>query len=252
MEAVRNIDMIPPLLQIGPCDLYLGDATELLPNMVAAGLQSDLVLTDPPYLLTSGGQTGGGMQERFGDGTGRSYDNSGELVPCDIDWPDFMPLLYAALGRGHCYTMANNRNVQAMLNAAEAAGFGFHNLLVWDKITATANRWYMKNLEFVGFFYKGNARMINDCAAKQLIRCAQVDESKHPTEKPVELMGHYIRMSSQPGQIVLDPFMGSGSTGVAAVAAGRKFIGIEKDENFFRMAVTRITRACNAVQMELI
>ena len=125
---------------IGDVTIYCGDSMEIMPTIGDV----DLIVTDPPYKLESGGRSGlmGGIFDPD------NYDNSGSIVDCDIDWPDFMPLLSAMLPRGHAYVMANNRNVQAMLNAAEAAGFGFHNLLVWDKISCTPNRWYAKNLEF--------------------------------------------------------------------------------------------------------
>ena len=71
----------------------------------------------------------------------------------------------------------------------------------------------------------------------------QRDESEHPTEKPVLLMKHYIENSTQPGDTVMDPFMGSGTTGVAAVMAGRKFIGIERDPRWFETAAARIEQA---------
>lgn len=224
---------------IGNHVLYHGDAMEILP---ALGACADLLCCDPPYLLTSGGCTKGGLHERFGGGG--VYGNSGEIVPCDIEWADFMPLLFGALkANTQAYVMSNNRNVEAMLAAAREAGFHFHNILVWDKITATPNRWYMKNCEFIGFFSKGTARRINDCSAKMLIRCPQVDESIHPTEKPVALMRSYIDQSSAAGEIVLDPFMGSGSTGVAAHQAGRIFVGIEKDAKYFEIACERLWAA---------
>ena len=227
---------------INECTLYHGDALEILPRLETP---VDCIVTDPPYRLTSGGPSGmlGGIFDP------ENYSNDGGIVPCDIDWSDFMKPCFAALrDPGHAYFMANNRNVQAMLNAGEEAGFHFHNLLVWDKISATANRWYMKNVEFVGFFSRGNAFMINDCSQKQLIRCPQVDESDHPTEKPIALMKTYIENSTKPGEIVLDPFMGSGTTGIAAMQSGRKFIGIEKSEKFFDMAVRRIEQEAAAKQ----
>ncbi len=223
------------IISIGNATLYHGDALEILPTLY----QVDLICCDPPYKLTSGGKNTGEMGGVFT--TGGEYENDGALVDCDIEWGDFMHPCFKALKMpAQAYFMSNNRNVQAMLNAAETAGFHFHNLLVWDKITATPNRWYMKNLEFTGFFSKGKAFYINDCSAKQLIKCPQIDVSDHPTQKPVSLMRHYIDNSSQPGQTVLDPFMGSGTTGVAAIQSGRKFIGIEKNEKFFNMAVERL------------
>lgn len=234
------------IFQKGNVTLYHNDAFEVM----AAIPKVDLIVSDPPYKLTSGGKSGL-MRGVFDP---ENYNNDGGIVPCDIDWADFMLPCFSALrDPGHAYFMANNRNVQSMLNAAEEAGFHFHNLLVWDKISATANRWYMKNLEFIGFFSKGNAFMINDCSQKQLIRCQQIDESgefaepddkgrknPHPTEKPVALMQTYIENSTKPGEVVLDPFMGSGSTAVAAIRSGRAFIGVEKEKKFFDMAVRRV------------
>ena len=123
---------------------------------------------------------------------------------------------------------------------AKKAGFDFHNLLIWDKGTVTPNRWYMKGCEFVGFFYKGTAKSINNCSSKALVKYPQIDETMHPTEKPVGLMQHYIENSTQPGQTVIDPFMGTSTTGVACVKSGRKFVGIEIDQEWFDVACERI------------
>ncbi len=213
-----------------------------------------MVCTDPPYRLTSGGNGDPSYEGHIrmrGVFDNKKYDNGGQIVECDIGWTDFMPLLFASMDRGHAYVMANDKNVRAMLNAAHEAGFRFHNLLPWDKITATPNRWYMKNCEFTGMFFKGAAFAINDCSAKQLISCPQVDETSHPTGKPVALMQHYIENSTQRGQIVLDPFMGSASTGIAAIRSGRKFIGIEKNRQWFDVACDRINEEFRRFQKSL-
>ena len=91
--------------------------------------------------------------------------------------------------------------------------------------------------------FKGKARTISDPASKNLVTIFQRDESKHPTEKPVELMRLWIGNSSKPGNIVLDPFMGSGTTGVAALQLNRDFIGIELDPKHFDIACHRIDQA---------
>lgn len=113
-------------------------------------------------------------------------------------------------------------------------------MLVWDKRTATANKWYMKNCEFTVFVSKGRAFFINDCGSKQLICAPIVMNATHPTEKPVEVMAHYIANSTQRGDMVLDPFMGSGTTGVAASKLRRRFLGIEKDRDYFDLACRRV------------
>lgn len=220
---------------IGDCELYLGDALEILPNLE----QVDLIVTDPPYLLTSG-RNG----EYANWQLAKDYDNSGKIVECDIDWSDFMPAISASVKDGcHVYTMCNNRHVQAMLNEAEKAGLSFHNLLAWDKMSCTPNRYYMKNMEFTGFFYKKSSKHLNNCSSQQLISCPQENYGEHPTTKPTALMSFYIKNSSNHQEVVLDPFMGSGTTGVACVKLGRKFIGIELDEKYFDIACRRIEEA---------
>lgn len=218
--------------------LYLGDCREVLPCLPTV----DLVATDAPYRLTSGGDT----QDRRDNFSGwlGSYGNSGEVVQCDIEWSEIMTLAFGALGPdGDAYFMANDKNVNLAWNAALGAGFSIHNLLVWDKVTAVMNRWYMKNCEFTLYCWKGRARMIRDPSSKQLCTVPNARDAGHPTVKPVELMAHYIRNSSDFGQTVLDPFMGIGSTGSAAVALGRKFVGIEIDPKYFDIACSRIADA---------
>lgn len=216
--------------------LIQGDALDIMPEL--RGM--DLCLTDAPYLLTSGGATEGGLHERFGGGG--VYDNGGNFFEGEVPkWEEFTPLIFDSLRENaHYYSMADSKNQFEMQRTALAAGFRFHNLLYWDKGTCTPNRWYMKNAEYVGFFFKGKAFAINDCSAKQGVYIAHTDTTDHPTEKPVALMQHYIRNSSQPGEVVFDPFMGTGTTGVAAVRSGRKFVGIEKDPRWFEVAVERI------------
>ncbi len=225
---------------IGHCDLYCGDMRDILPSL---GQCADLVLSDVPYPLTSGG-SGSDPRRMSGKFAPENYKNDGSIVECDIQWKEFMPLLYTALKENaHCYTMSNDKNVREMLNTAHDSGFRFHNLLVWDKGNVVMNRWYAKNVEFIGFFFKGHAFQINDCGAKQLIYVPQEPYGDHPTPKPTLLMKHYIEMSTKPDQVVLDPFMGVGSTGVAAVKSHRRFIGIEINEKFFHDSCKRIEEA---------
>jgi site-specific DNA-methyltransferase (adenine-specific) len=223
--------------------IFCGDARDVDPQEV------DLLLSDPPYLLEQGGcTTEDGLHKRMGE----DYKNDGRIVECDIEWQEIAAINYAWLRSGkHAYIMCNNRHVEGMLTAHSAEGFSFHNLLVWDKVSMTANRWYMKNCEYIGFFYKQSSFPINNCSSKQLVKMPQKDETKHPTEKPVLLMQHYIENSTQPGETVFDPFMGVATTGVAALKSGRKFIGIEIDEKWFDVAVKRLSEADKHKQEEL-
>lgn len=218
---------------IGDARLIHGDSMEVMPRL---GECADMVFTDPPYKLTSGGN-GEYVEWQIA----HDYENTGDVVTCNIDWPDFMPLLFKAMrGNSHCYTMCNNRHVEDMLKAARESGLRFHNLLTWDKGSCTPNRFYMKNSEFVGFFFKGKAKYINDCSSQQLIYCPQENYGNHPTTKPTALCEYYVRNSSNEGQTVVDPFMGVGSTAIACLKAGRKFIGVEIEEKWFDLAVKRV------------
>lgn len=222
---------------IGDCRLILGDAKNVLPTLPHV----NCIVSDLPYKLQSGGNTTG-MGGKFARGT---YDNSGSIIKADIEFHEFMPLLPPLMPRGHAYFMVNNRWVAACQNEALAAGFRFHNILVWDKTSATPNRWYMKNCEFTLFLFTGAANPINDCGSKQLICVPNVLSGQHETEKPVSLMEHYITNSTNAGEVVLDPFMGGGTTGVACVKLGRKFVGIEIVERHFETACQRVYDASN-------
>lgn len=230
---------------IGDCRLLLGDALEIMPALAPV----QLVVSDVPYALTTGGVSKS-SKAMSGIFAAHNYANDGQLIKATVPFPEMMAALYAALDvDGDCYVMSNDKNVFPLMDAAFKAGFSLHNLLAWDKVTPTANRWYMKNLEFTIYLWKGRARTINNPSAKQLLRGGIDKATVHPTEKPVHLMAEYVANSSMRGQTVLDPFMGSGTTGVACVQLGRKFVGIEINETFFDLACERIENARRHPQM---
>lgn len=224
--------------RIGDATLILGDCRDILPAI----RNVDLMCSDPPYRVTSGGF--GELEGGFGGWIKDAYDNKGAIVACDLEWADWLPLIPACLKPdAHAYIFSNDRNLQVARQAAEAAGLTFHRLLVWDKRTALPNRWYQQTCEFVLFMRVGRAFKINDPSSKSLYSIFQRDESDHPTEKPVELCQHYIENSTTRGALVLDPFAGSGTTGVAALRAGRRFVGCELDPKWFDVACGRLERA---------
>jgi DNA modification methylase len=223
---------------IGNATLYLADCREILPTLSDV----DVVVTDAPYLVTSGGF--GALEGGFGGWIKDAYDNKGAIVDCDLDWADWLPLIPPVLAaNAQVYLFSNDRNLQAARGAAEAAGLIFHRLLVWDKRAALPNRWYQQTCEFVLFMRKGKAFMINNPSSKSLQSIFQRDETAHPTEKPVGLCQLYIENSTKRDGLVLDPFCGSGTTGVAALRAGRRFIGIEKTDQWFDVACKRLESA---------
>ena len=235
------------VVTIGDATLVHGDALAFFDGP-GKDTQADCFVSDPPYRLESGGQNGaagqtettGGHRPMAGKFDNRHYNNDGNIVKSDIGWPEIMGLVSSILPHGHAYIMANNRHVYPALSAAEAAGLRFHNILVWDKGAGTPNRWYMKNCEFTLLLFTGKAKPINNCGSRQLIRVPNIRGADHPTEKPVALMQHYIENSTSPGDLVVDPFMGVGSTAVACLRSGRRFIGCEIDRHYFDLACRRV------------
>lgn len=231
--------MIRKEVVIGDCRLILGDAMQVMPSLQKA----DLIVSDVPYALTTGGVSKS-SKTMSGIFASHNYRNDGQLIMATVPFPAMMTAFYDVLAAdADCYVMSNDKNLHPLIDAAQKAGFGLHNVLVWDKVIPTANRWYMKNLEFTAYLWKGRARTINDPSSKQLLRGGIDKICGHPTEKPVYLMAEYIRNSSRKGDAVLDPFMGSGTTAVAAMNLGRRFVGIEVHEPFFEMAVARVRAA---------
>jgi site-specific DNA-methyltransferase (adenine-specific) len=229
--------------------LHHGDCLDVMPTLEAGSV--DLILTDPPYRTISGGT---GSKYRAGWLTSILAKNDGRIfMHNDIKIREYLPELFRVLrAGGDCYLMINNLNMREMLNAAHEVGLGFHGLLGWQKNNCTANRWYMKEVEWVAYFYKAPAMAINAMGSKQLFTCDNPRNKLHPTQKPVALFEHYIANSSQPGGVVLDPFMGSCTTGVACLNTDRRFIGIEQDAEYYAIAQQRMAKAAAVHQPALL
>ena len=220
-------------------DLRQGDCLELMKDIPDKSI--DLVVTDPPYKIVQGGCTNkavrlkGSNQEQLKKGT--LFNNN------SIKFNEWIPEVYRVLkNNSHCYIMSNDRNINELLNVCEKVGFKLLNILVWGKSKHSPNRYYLKNCEFIVFLRKGKAKNINNMGTKQLLLIDNNKKKNHPSEKPIKLMEILIKNSSNEQDKVLDPFMGSGSTGVACVNTNRNFIGIELDENYFNIAKERIEK----------
>lgn len=233
--------------------LYNGDSLEILKQIPNESV--DLVATDCPYHIVSGGCTTGAYGNKVGcgkcsvkwetEGQLKNFNNikAGKLFDHnDIEFEQWLPEIYRVLKEEtHCYIMINGRNLAELQMKAEKVGFVFQQLLVWDKGNSTPNKWYLQACEFILMLRKGKAKNINNLGTKTLLSVPNIHGTKfHPTEKPVSLMEILIDNSTKENETVLDPFMGSGTTGVASINLGRKFIGIELDKEYFDIAAKRI------------
>lgn len=222
-------------------DLRQGDCLELMKDIPDDSV--DLIVTDPPYKTITGGDSDGANSVRP---KGMLSGNRKLFKFQNMKVCLWMPELYRILKtETHCYIFTNSLNLQEILNEATKVGFKLHNILIWEKNNCTPSQYYMKNCEYVIFLRKGKAKWINNIGdSKTVHKFNNIIGSKlHPTEKPVDLIEFYVKNSSNPNDVVLDPFMGSGTTGVACVNTNRNFIGIELDEKYFQIAKERIEKA---------
>lgn len=189
----------------------------------------DLVFTDPPYPVISGGNKNPAAPKGM-----LSANDGKHFKHNDISFEEYVPELYRVLKTGtHCYIMTNLLNMFTLYDVAIAAGFKLHNLLVWRKNNCNPNRWYMKNGEFIFMFYKGKARTINHRGSKSIVNFDNVRDRDHPTEKPLDMVQYFVSNSVSPQDIVLDPFMGVGTTGRVCQNLGLRFIGFEIDPEYY-------------------
>lgn len=207
---------------IGDCTLYLGDCMEVMADLPKACA----VVTDPPYGIGVCGNEGGVTSLKSGakDYGKQEWDNE-------------------PIGAAH---------VRAMLDAAPVQIIGGGNYfadnlppsqcwLVWDKINGAG--FSLADVELAWTSMDKAARMF------RVSRTATFSEGKaHPTQKPIALMSWCLTHVPS-ARTILDPFMGSGTTGVACVKAGRAFVGIEREQTYFDVARRRIEKAVSQPDM---
>lgn len=222
--------------------LFQGDCLDIMPLIPDNSV--DCFVSDVPYKLVQGGVTGK-LSAKI-TGVALNFENkntkngNGNFNHNEIKFSEWLPNVFRILkDKSHCYIMVNDRNLQELLNEATKCKFKLLNVLVWNKNNAMPNHWYMKNAEFIIMLRKGGAKYINNQGEKQIIQIDNVRKKKHPTEKPTDLMKILIGNSTNENDVVLDSFMGTGATCLAAKELNRKFIGIEKEPKYYEIACQR-------------
>ena len=213
--------------------ITLGDAYELLPKMPVA----DLILTDPPYNISRDNnfKTMGRQGIDFGEWD-KGFD--------DLSW---LELAVDRLSKnGSIIVFFNFCRISYIIERLESLGLKFKDIIRWVKLNpmpANRDRRYVWDAEYAVWCARGKwtFNRLSDKYDRPEFVCPAPNKRVHPTQKPVELMEWLIKRHTNAGDIVLDPFMGSGTTGVACQNLGRKFYGIEKDAKYFAVAQDRIT-----------
>jgi site-specific DNA-methyltransferase (adenine-specific) len=217
-----------------PYELFTQDAVSWLANL--PGESVDLLITDPAYES---------LEKHRAIGTTTRLKHS---KASSNDWFKIFPNarfgelfreIYRVLRKDtHFYLLCDAETMFVAKPEAELAGFKFWKPLVWDKATIGMGYHYRARYEFILFFEKGKRRL-NDLGIADIISVPRI-RGGYPAEKPAEVADVLIRQSSESGNLVVDPFMGSGSVGIAALRLGRRFLGNDLNPEAVRIAAHRL------------
>lgn len=193
----------------------------------------DLILTDPPYGIS--------FKSNY-----RKIKYSKIKGDDSLLWLDsFTYEIYRVLKNNSAgYIFCSFHHVDKFKISLERS-FKIKNILVWEKNNTSMGDLkgdFAPKIEFIIFIHKGRS-LIRGKRDPNIFRFKRTGNILHPTEKPVDLCEYLISKFSDKDHIVLDPFMGSGTTGIACKNLKRNFIGIELDENYFSIAKKRIREA---------
>lgn len=211
----------------------------------------DLVCTDPPYLIKR--TTGGGSCNKS-IRLSRALEG---LKPLNIHLGyniDFMAQEINRLQGGNinAYFFCNKEQLHEYLNVYVGKYRCKYDILLWQKSNAlpTYSNKYLSDKEYILYFHKGKGRNFpksyNDAKTIFTLPINSVEQKKYsfPTVKPLTIVDTLIRNSSDEGETVFDPFLGSGTTAVAALLNNRSFIGCEINETVYNAAIGRIETEC--------
>jgi tRNA G10 N-methylase Trm11 len=209
--------------QIGQCSLYLGDSVRILPLLHG---MADTVVTDPPY----------GIEDIVG-----GYGRDGHTIANDKDLVMCMKVLQATCRAAPAAMWAVFYSPRVRREFFDTLPPELHDMaeIIWDKKAPGMGAGVRYQHENIALFYTGDKKKPKETVFSVMrdYRCAE----QHPHQKPISLITSLCELVG--GASILDPFMGSGTTGVACVKLGRKFIGIEIDEGYFDIACERIRKA---------
>ena len=204
--------------------LHQADAVDWLRKLAPASV--DLVITDPPYES---------LEKHRAVGTttrlkhSKASSNDWFRIFPNARFPELFAEIFRVLKPDrHFYLFCDPETAFVAKPVAEQAGFKFWKPLVWDKQRIGMGYHYRARYEFILFFEKRKrskiGRKLADLGVADVISVPRVHKG-YPAEKPLPVLDVLVRQSAVPGELVVDPFMGSGSTGLAAVAHGCRFAG---------------------------
>jgi len=216
------------------CLINKGDAIDWLRDLPDASV--DLIVTDPPYES---------LEKHRAIGTTTRLKHS---KASSNDWFEIFPNarfgelfveLYRVLKKNrHFYLFCDQETMFVAKPIAEGVGFRFWKPLIWDKQKIGMGYHFRSRYELVLFFEKGK-RKLNDLSIPDVLQVPRIHRG-YPTEKPVAVSETLIKQSTVADELVIDPFMGSGSVGVAALTLMRRFMGNDLCDEAVKVSKARL------------
>lgn len=253
---IKNLN---PYYQDEQSSLYLGNALELLKEMEEESV--DVIFADPPYFLSNDGiscSSGAMVSVNKGNWDKMQYSGYDDKHSFNRDW--IRSCKRVLRKNGTIWISGSYHNIYSIGMALEQEGFKILNNITWQKTNPAPNLacrcfthstetvlWAKKNDKGVSHYFNyqlmkedNGGKQMKDVWTGSVTKPSEKKEGKHPTQKPLYLLERIIRASTKEGELILDPFCGSSTTGVAAKRLGRMFIGIDQEEEYLNLSVRRL------------
>jgi len=237
--------------RIGDCELHLGDSLQVLPTLGRV----DHVISDPPFEAEAHTQQRRQLGRKVSHKTREVKPAALPFAAITADERIAVSRLMAEAAAGWVLVFCQAEAVKDWRESLEVGGAKYRRAMIWVKPDGmpqfTGDRPGMGYESIVAAWAGAGGSWWNGGGKHGVFIVPKHDaghghggaKNEHPTTKPIRLMGELVSLFSKPGDTVCDPFMGSGTTGVACVRGGRKFVGIEREPKYFDIACRRIEEA---------
>lgn len=240
--------------------LFLGDSFSVLKKIVPAS--AAMIFADPPYFLSNDGITcHGGRMVSVNKGDWDRVSSPAEKHRFNRKWIRLCRTVLAP--NGTIWISGTLHNIYSIGMALEQEGFKIINNITWQKTNPPPNLacrcfthstetilWARKNDKKAKHLFhyqlmkqQNGGKQMKDVWTGPLTPKREKEHGKHPTQKPLYLLERIIEASTEPGDLVLDPFCGSSTTGLASKMLGRRYVGIDNVEEYIELSVRRLRQA---------
>lgn len=227
----------------GKCCIFNEDCITEMKKLTQEGYKVDCIITDPPYEIS--------RENNFSTMENRTGIDFGEWDK-DVDHTSWLSYVYdITTDNASIIIFQDWKKLGIIANELEKVGFEVKDMLRWEKVNPmprNRDRRYIVDFECAIWAVKKNSKWTFNRQDDKFQRPKFIypivsgkEKTIHPTQKPISLMEDLIKIHTNENDIILDIFMGSGSTGVAALNLNRKFIGIELDKKYYDIAFDRIS-----------